>query len=167
MINGGRNRKRPYEVERSGFTEELTFPVIPRNRLTNEPIILEGMIEGHHVRRIHIDKGRSSEIMFLKRSIPFLGFGRPSDDHVRGRKKQNSANGIHNRRDNQKGSAPRMGHQCNTNQASKRCLAGVDGLLKPQQNLCQGYVPFSGDRRRTSIIDGIPIQMFPMAPQGK
>ncbi|GJX07369.1 reverse transcriptase domain-containing protein, partial [Tanacetum coccineum] len=96
MINGGRNRKRPYEVERSGFTEELTFPAIPRNRLTNEPIILEGTIEGHHVRRIHIDKGRSSEIMFLKRSIPSLGFGRPSGDHERGRKKQNSANGIRN-----------------------------------------------------------------------
>ncbi|GJY20451.1 hypothetical protein Tco_0393017 [Tanacetum coccineum] len=29
MINGGRNRKRPYEVERSGLTEELTFLAIP------------------------------------------------------------------------------------------------------------------------------------------
>ncbi|GJU62786.1 hypothetical protein Tco_1244621 [Tanacetum coccineum] len=30
--------------------EELTFPAIPRNSLTDEPIILEGMIEGHQCR---------------------------------------------------------------------------------------------------------------------
>ncbi|GKA89376.1 hypothetical protein Tco_0811188 [Tanacetum coccineum] len=29
MISRGRNRKRPYEEERSGLTEELTFPTIP------------------------------------------------------------------------------------------------------------------------------------------
>ncbi|GKA07772.1 hypothetical protein Tco_0686996 [Tanacetum coccineum] len=41
---------RPYEGERSGLTEELTFSAIPRNSLTDEPIILEGMIEGHQCR---------------------------------------------------------------------------------------------------------------------
>ncbi|GJW54237.1 hypothetical protein Tco_0098322 [Tanacetum coccineum] len=64
MINGGRNHKRLYEVERSGLTEELTFPSIPRNRLTDEPIILEEMIEGHQARRIHVDGGSSLEIMY-------------------------------------------------------------------------------------------------------
>nr|GEU43356.1 reverse transcriptase domain-containing protein [Tanacetum cinerariifolium] len=34
------------EEERSGLTDELTFPVIPRNQLTGEPIILEGVIKG-------------------------------------------------------------------------------------------------------------------------
>ncbi|GJY20452.1 hypothetical protein Tco_0393018 [Tanacetum coccineum] len=33
---------------------------------------------------------------FLRRSIPSLGFGRPSIDHGRGRKKQDCANGIRN-----------------------------------------------------------------------
>nr|GFA23545.1 reverse transcriptase domain-containing protein [Tanacetum cinerariifolium] len=42
MMNDWRNRKRPNEGEGSGLTEELTF----RNSLTDEPIILEGMIEG-------------------------------------------------------------------------------------------------------------------------
>ncbi|GJY26108.1 reverse transcriptase domain-containing protein [Tanacetum coccineum] len=47
MMNDGRNYKRSYEREGSGLTEELTFPAIPQNSLMNEPIILEGMIEGH------------------------------------------------------------------------------------------------------------------------
>nr|GEU99893.1 reverse transcriptase domain-containing protein [Tanacetum cinerariifolium] len=56
MIAGGRNHKRPYKEERSGLTKELTFPAIPQNSLTDKPIILEGMIEGHQegiVRRVH------------------------------------------------------------------------------------------------------------------
>nr|GEU83245.1 reverse transcriptase domain-containing protein [Tanacetum cinerariifolium] len=64
MIAGGRNHKRPYEEERSGLTEELPFSAIPQNILTDEPIILEGMIEGHQIRRIHVDNGSSSEIMY-------------------------------------------------------------------------------------------------------
>ncbi|GJR33200.1 reverse transcriptase domain-containing protein [Tanacetum coccineum] len=56
--------KRPYEEERAGLTKELTFPVIPQNSLTDESIILEGMIEGHQIRRIHVDSGSSSEIMY-------------------------------------------------------------------------------------------------------
>ncbi|GJR75177.1 hypothetical protein Tco_0087542 [Tanacetum coccineum] len=64
MIAGGRNPKRPYKQERSGLTEELTFPAIPQNSLTDEPIVLEGMIEGHQIRRIHVDSGSSSEIMY-------------------------------------------------------------------------------------------------------
>ncbi|GJV94775.1 hypothetical protein Tco_1546352 [Tanacetum coccineum] len=64
MIAGGRNRKRPYEEERSGLTEELTFSAIPQNSLTGEPIVLEGMIKGHKIRRIHVDSRSSSEIMY-------------------------------------------------------------------------------------------------------
>ncbi|GJS06282.1 hypothetical protein Tco_0363078 [Tanacetum coccineum] len=60
----GRNHRRPYEEERSGLTEELTFSEIPQNSLTDEPIILEEMIEGHQIRRIHVDSGSSSEIMY-------------------------------------------------------------------------------------------------------
>nr|GEY16769.1 reverse transcriptase domain-containing protein [Tanacetum cinerariifolium] len=50
--------------ERSGLTDELTFLAIPQNRLADEPIILEGMIKDHQIRRILVDSGSSSEIMY-------------------------------------------------------------------------------------------------------
>ncbi|GKB69241.1 reverse transcriptase domain-containing protein [Tanacetum coccineum] len=55
MIRGGENHKRPFEGERFGLANELTFL---------EPIILEVVIEGHQVRRILVDGGSSSEIMY-------------------------------------------------------------------------------------------------------
>ncbi|GJZ55095.1 hypothetical protein Tco_0610288 [Tanacetum coccineum] len=64
MIRGGRSRKRPFEGERSGLTKELTFPAIYQGHSTDGPIILEGMIEGRQVRRIHVDGRSSSEIMY-------------------------------------------------------------------------------------------------------
>ncbi|GJZ68941.1 reverse transcriptase domain-containing protein [Tanacetum coccineum] len=64
MIREGENRKRPYDEGRSGLTDELTFPVIPRYQLTGEPIILEGIIKGNKVQRILVDGGSSSEIMY-------------------------------------------------------------------------------------------------------
>ncbi|GJU23526.1 hypothetical protein Tco_1156868 [Tanacetum coccineum] len=69
MVNAGANRKRPYKRERFGLTKELTFLMIPQNNLTDKPVILEGIIEGHQVRRIHIDGGSSSKIRILRRSI--------------------------------------------------------------------------------------------------
>ncbi|GJU74499.1 reverse transcriptase domain-containing protein [Tanacetum coccineum] len=60
----GGNSKRSFEEGRFGLTDELTFLAIPRNQLTDEPIILEGMIEGNQVRRILVDGGISSEIMY-------------------------------------------------------------------------------------------------------
>ncbi|GKC17954.1 reverse transcriptase domain-containing protein, partial [Tanacetum coccineum] len=64
MIREGGNCKRPFEEGRSGLTDELTFSAIPRNQLTDEPIVLEGIIEGNQVRRILVDGGSSSEIMY-------------------------------------------------------------------------------------------------------
>ncbi|GKB47496.1 hypothetical protein Tco_0898249 [Tanacetum coccineum] len=64
MVNARASRKRPYEREMSGLTNKFTFPTIPQNHLMDEPIILEGMIEGHQVRRIRIDEGSSSKIMY-------------------------------------------------------------------------------------------------------
>ncbi|GKB04778.1 hypothetical protein Tco_0832973 [Tanacetum coccineum] len=64
MVGSGGNRKRPYEMERPGLTEEIAFSVIPQSSLTDAPIILEGTIEGYNVRRIYVDGGSSSEIMY-------------------------------------------------------------------------------------------------------
>nr|GEY35622.1 reverse transcriptase domain-containing protein [Tanacetum cinerariifolium] len=64
MIMEGGNHKRPFEEGRSGLTDELTFSAIPCNQMTNEPIILEGIIEGNQVRRILVDGGSSLEIMY-------------------------------------------------------------------------------------------------------
>ncbi|GKE09107.1 reverse transcriptase domain-containing protein [Tanacetum coccineum] len=62
MMEG--SRKRPFEEGRFDMMNKLTFPTIPRSQLTNEPIILEGIIEGNQVRRILVDGGSSSEIMY-------------------------------------------------------------------------------------------------------
>ncbi|GJU14055.1 reverse transcriptase domain-containing protein [Tanacetum coccineum] len=83
---------RPFKGERSGLANELTFPAIPQNQLTDEPIILEGVIEGNLVRRILIDGGSS----FLRRNIPPSGNNRPSSNYGKSRKEQNSANGVCN-----------------------------------------------------------------------
>nr|GEV18213.1 reverse transcriptase domain-containing protein [Tanacetum cinerariifolium] len=64
MINGKKNHKRPYEEERSSLTEELIFLTVPQYSLTDEPIILEGITEGNQIRRIHVDSGSSSKIMY-------------------------------------------------------------------------------------------------------
>ncbi|GJV01749.1 hypothetical protein Tco_1335318 [Tanacetum coccineum] len=49
MIRVEGRRKRPFEEEKSGMMNELTFPAIPQSQLTDEPIILEGIIEGNQV----------------------------------------------------------------------------------------------------------------------
>nr|GEV69024.1 hypothetical protein [Tanacetum cinerariifolium] len=64
MIREEGNRKRPFEEGRSSLMSELTFLAIPRSQLTDEPIILEGVIEGNQVRRILVGGGSSSEIMY-------------------------------------------------------------------------------------------------------
>ncbi|GKD63006.1 hypothetical protein Tco_1305114, partial [Tanacetum coccineum] len=64
MIMEEGNRKRPFEEGRSRLMNELTFPAIPQSQLTDEPIILEGTGEGNQVRRILVDGGSSSEIMY-------------------------------------------------------------------------------------------------------
>nr|GEV92986.1 hypothetical protein [Tanacetum cinerariifolium] len=48
MIREGENCKRPFEEGRSGLTDEITFLAIPHNELTDEPIILEGIIESQN-----------------------------------------------------------------------------------------------------------------------
>ncbi|GKE78992.1 hypothetical protein Tco_1545112, partial [Tanacetum coccineum] len=64
MIREEGNRKRCFEEGRFGLMSELTFLAIPRSQLMNKPIILEGIIEGNQVRRIVVDSGSSSKIMY-------------------------------------------------------------------------------------------------------
>ncbi|GJX98861.1 hypothetical protein Tco_0355880 [Tanacetum coccineum] len=84
MINGKKNHKRPYEGEGYGLTEELFFPAVPRYSLTDEPIILEGIIEGHQVKKVHDSVGS-----FFRRDIPSFRSDRPTGNHEKGRKKKN------------------------------------------------------------------------------
>nr|GEX02409.1 reverse transcriptase domain-containing protein [Tanacetum cinerariifolium] len=49
MIRVEGSRKRPFEKGRSDMMNKLTFPAIPQSQLTDEPIILEGIIEGNRV----------------------------------------------------------------------------------------------------------------------
>ncbi|GJU13609.1 hypothetical protein Tco_1136005 [Tanacetum coccineum] len=64
MIRQEENHKRSFEERRSGVMNELTFPAIPQSQLTDEPIILERIIEGNQVRRILVDGESLSEIMY-------------------------------------------------------------------------------------------------------
>ncbi|GJU23351.1 hypothetical protein Tco_1156693 [Tanacetum coccineum] len=83
MIREGGNRKRPFEEERSDLTDELTFLAIHRNQLTDEAIILEGVIKGETYHplgiidlRVTIGKaGRNKtvlmEFVIIKRRSPY------------------------------------------------------------------------------------------------
>ncbi|GJR74526.1 hypothetical protein Tco_0086891 [Tanacetum coccineum] len=42
----------------------ITFPPVPARDLSDEALVMEAEIEGYLVRRIHIDKGASIEIMY-------------------------------------------------------------------------------------------------------
>nr|GEW87032.1 reverse transcriptase domain-containing protein [Tanacetum cinerariifolium] len=81
MIKGWGSRKRPFEGERFSITYELTFPAIPQNQLTDEPIILEGMIEDNPTKKMRGAAGR-----FLERNVPPFGNNRPLSNHEKGRK---------------------------------------------------------------------------------
>ncbi|GKD05512.1 hypothetical protein Tco_1180486 [Tanacetum coccineum] len=64
MVELRGNQKRPYETTEPKIIEEIAFPAIPQGSLIDTPIILEAMIEDFKVRRIYIDWGSSSKIMY-------------------------------------------------------------------------------------------------------
>ncbi|GJX08978.1 hypothetical protein Tco_0198837 [Tanacetum coccineum] len=73
MVNAGGSRKRPYETGRPRLKEEITFPPIPQNSLTDGPIILE----------------------YWKGQLKVTRFGRSQGNHGRARKEQNCATRIY------------------------------------------------------------------------
>ncbi|GJV69557.1 hypothetical protein Tco_1485066 [Tanacetum coccineum] len=64
MVRGKTNKKRPHEQSEQWTNNEISFPSMPGCQLVDSPIILEALIEGFQVRRIYIDGGSSSEVMY-------------------------------------------------------------------------------------------------------
>nr|GEV04967.1 ribonuclease H-like domain-containing protein [Tanacetum cinerariifolium] len=98
MVGLEGNRKRPYKIEGPRMMEEIAFLVIPQNSLANAPIILEGTVEGFWVRRIYVDEGSSSKIMYehcfksfdagtksklRKSNTSLVGFSEASGDYLK------------------------------------------------------------------------------------
>ncbi|GJQ95028.1 hypothetical protein Tco_0006167 [Tanacetum coccineum] len=157
LVNEG-NHKRPFEEERSDLTDELTFPAIPQNQLTDEHIILEGVIKGNQ-------KMQSSNGRFFRRNVSSSGNNRSSSNYGKGRKKQNDANGVcdnkmlftiqsHNRKD--KNEKP---------QSVERLYRNAD-TWKGCKVHGRRYSDVNRGMERASIINRIPIQMFPMTLEG-
>ncbi|GJV70183.1 hypothetical protein Tco_1485692, partial [Tanacetum coccineum] len=63
MVRSQGYRKRPYERVEHWMDNAITFPSVPRYQLMNCPVVVEAMIEGFRVRRIHVVSGSSSEVM--------------------------------------------------------------------------------------------------------
>ncbi|GJS62235.1 reverse transcriptase domain-containing protein [Tanacetum coccineum] len=71
-VTSGRSQgyqKRPYERVEHWMDNVITFPSVPRYQLMNCPVVVEVMIEGFRVRRIHVDGGSSSEAIYPMRVI--------------------------------------------------------------------------------------------------
>ncbi|GKA42498.1 putative nucleotidyltransferase, ribonuclease H [Tanacetum coccineum] len=64
MVRSQGYQKRPYEKVEHWMDNAITFPPVPRYQLMNCPVVVEAMIEGFRVRRIHVDGGSSSEVMY-------------------------------------------------------------------------------------------------------
>nr|GEU65014.1 reverse transcriptase domain-containing protein [Tanacetum cinerariifolium] len=64
MVRSQGYRKRPYEMVEHWMDNAITFPPVPRYQLMNCPVVVEAMIEGFRVRRIHVDGGSSLEVMY-------------------------------------------------------------------------------------------------------
>ncbi|GJR21837.1 hypothetical protein Tco_0970364 [Tanacetum coccineum] len=57
-------RKRPYERVEHWMDNAIAFPSVPRYQLMDCPMVVDALIEGFRVRRIHVDGGSSSEVIY-------------------------------------------------------------------------------------------------------
>ncbi|GJR45114.1 hypothetical protein Tco_1313217 [Tanacetum coccineum] len=89
MVRSQRYQKRPYERVEHWMDNGIAFPLVPRYHLMNFQVVVNAPIKGFRIRRIHVDGGSSSEVMYehcfknlsyrtrsrLKESrIPLVGF---------------------------------------------------------------------------------------------
>ncbi|GKD33624.1 reverse transcriptase domain-containing protein [Tanacetum coccineum] len=89
MVRSQGYQKRPYERVKHWMDNAIAFPSMPRYQLMDFPMVVDALIEGFRVRRIHVDGGSSSEVMYehcfrnlsyrtrprLKESgVPLVGF---------------------------------------------------------------------------------------------
>ncbi|GJZ06094.1 hypothetical protein Tco_0539887 [Tanacetum coccineum] len=64
MVRSQGYQMRPYERVEHWMDNAISFSSVPRYRLMNCPVVVEAMIEGFKVRRIHVDGGSSSKVMY-------------------------------------------------------------------------------------------------------
>nr|GEZ63847.1 reverse transcriptase domain-containing protein [Tanacetum cinerariifolium] len=64
MIRGNTSNKRPREQSVQWLDNEISFPSTLGCQLVDSRIILKALIEGFQVRRIYVDEGSSSEVMY-------------------------------------------------------------------------------------------------------
>ncbi|GJY45220.1 reverse transcriptase domain-containing protein [Tanacetum coccineum] len=89
MVRSQGYRKRPYERIEHWMDNTIAFPSVPRYQLMDFLVVVDALIEGFRVKRIHVDGGSSSEAMYkhcirnlsyrtrsrLKESrVPLVGF---------------------------------------------------------------------------------------------
>ncbi|GJU39370.1 reverse transcriptase domain-containing protein [Tanacetum coccineum] len=55
---------RPYERVEHWMDNAIAFPSVPRYQLIDCPVVVDALIKGFRVRRIHVDGGSSSEVMY-------------------------------------------------------------------------------------------------------
>ncbi|GKB74614.1 hypothetical protein Tco_0936026 [Tanacetum coccineum] len=64
MVRSQGYRKRPYKRVEHGMDNTIAFSSVPRYQLMDCPVVVDALIEGFRVRRIYVDGGSSSEIMY-------------------------------------------------------------------------------------------------------
>ncbi|GJR39628.1 hypothetical protein Tco_1215312 [Tanacetum coccineum] len=64
MVRSQGYQKRPYERVKHWMDNAIAFPSVPCYQLMDFSVIVDALIEGFKVRRIYVDGGNSSEIMY-------------------------------------------------------------------------------------------------------
>ncbi|GKB84380.1 hypothetical protein Tco_0956652 [Tanacetum coccineum] len=64
MVRSQGYQKRPYEKVEHWMDNAIAFPLVPRYQLMDCPVVVDALIEGFMVRRIHVDGGSSLEVMY-------------------------------------------------------------------------------------------------------
>ncbi|GJS07587.1 reverse transcriptase domain-containing protein [Tanacetum coccineum] len=64
MVRSQGYRKKPYERVEHWMDNAIAFPSVPQYQLMDCLVVVDALIEGFRVRRIHVDGGSSSEVMY-------------------------------------------------------------------------------------------------------